>query len=159
MSRRTYEEYTRIWWVDTIAVKTAPTVAEIGAGVDVSPYVAKDGLKIGSTNNKVKNDDITTAFMGEIPGSYGNAVTLTCFRDDDDDLAWDTFKARNTEGFLVVRRMLLVTAAVAAAQKVEVYPGATGQPTINDSAENERVKFGVDIMVSAPPALEATVAA
>jgi hypothetical protein len=158
MTRRTHEEFTRIWWAASITSKTAPTVAELAAATDISAFVPKDGLKIGSTNNKVKNDDITTAFMSEIPGSYGNALTLTCFRDDTTDTAWTLFQTRNTVGFLIIRRMIAVTTAVAIGQKVEVYPGATGQPTLHDTAENERVKFGVDIMVSAPPALVATVA-
>lgn len=159
MARRTHEEYTRIWWVTTMADPAAPTVAELEAGVDISAYVPKDGLKVGATNAKVKNDDITTAFDGEIPGSYGNSVTLTSFRDDDDDLAWETFRVRNTYGFLVVRRMVPVAEAVAAGQEVEVYPAATGQPAMQDTAENERVKFGVELAVHAPPALAAQVAA
>jgi hypothetical protein len=158
MTRRTHEEYTRIWWLTSVASKTAPTVAEIAAGVDVSAFVPKDGLKVGSTNNKVKSDDITTAFMSEIPGSYGNALALTCFRDDTTDTAWATFQTRGTNGFLLVRRMIAVTTAVAIGQKVEVYPGATGQPVLDDTAENERVKFTVDLMVSSPPVLAATVA-
>src|SRR5919199_4369544 len=157
MTRRTHEEYTRIWWVTSISSKTAPTVAEIGAGTDISAFVPKDGLKVGSTNNKVRNDDITSAFNAEIPGSYANAVTLTCFRDDSADTAWTLFQTRNTTGFLVVRRMLSVATAVAAAQKVEVYPAATGQPTLHDTAENERVKFGVDMMITSTPVLAATV--
>lgn len=159
MTRRTHEEFTRIWWVTTIASQAAPTVAEIGAGTDVTPFVPKDGLKVGSTNNAVKNDDITSAFMPEIPGSYGNKVALTCFRDDSADAAWTLFKTRLTTGFLVVRRMLAVTSAVAASQKVEVYPAEIGQPLLADTAENERVKFTVDVFVTAAPTLAATVAA
>lgn len=158
MTRRTHEEFTRIWWVTTIASIAAPTVTEIGAGTDVTAFVPKDGLKVGSTNNAVKNDDITSAFMPEIPGSYGNKITLTCFRDDSSDGAWTLFKTRNTAGFLVVRRMLAVATAVAASQKVEVYPATNGQPILADTAENERVKFNVDIFVSATPSLAAVVA-
>lgn len=159
MARRTHEEFTRIWWAETIDDITAPTVAELTAAIDISAFVPKDGLKVGATNAKVKNDDITTAFTGEIPGSYGNSITLTSFRDDDEDTAWETFQERNTYGYLVVRRMVPVTVAVAAAQVVEVYPAATGQPTMHDTAENERVKFGVDLMVHEAPAMAATVAA
>jgi hypothetical protein len=158
MTRRTHEEYTRIWWVATIASKTAPTVAEITAGIDISPFVPKDGLKVGSTNNKVKSDDITTAFMSEIPGSYGNAVSLTCFRDDTTDTAWTAFQTRGSLGFLVVRRMIPYTTALAIGQKAEVYPGATGQPLLADTAENERMKFTVDVMISSTPVLSATIA-
>lgn len=159
MTRRTHEEFTRIWWVTSISSKTAPTVAEIGAGTDISAFVPKDGLKVGSTNNAVRNDDITSAFMPEIPGSYGNKLTLSCFRDDSGDTAWTLFQTRGTAGFLVVRRMLALATAVAAAQKVEVYPSAIGQPILADTAENERVKFDVDIFVTATPVLAAVVAA
>ena len=159
MARRTHEEYTRIWWAETIDDITAPTVAELTAATDISHYIPKDGLKVGATNNQVKNDDITSAFNGEIPGSYGNAVTLTSFRDDDADTSWDLFKDRNTYGFLVVRRLVPVTTAPLAGQAVEVYPAATGTPTMHDTAENERVKFGVDLMIHTPPALAGAVAA
>jgi hypothetical protein len=158
MPRRTYEEYTRVWWVPTVANMAAPTAAEIGAGTDISPYLPKDGLKVGSTNNRVRNDDITSAFNAEIPGSFGNAVNLTLFRDDDEDAAWALFQTRNVYGHLIVRRMVAVTAAVTAGQDVEVYPVATGQPVLHDTAENERVKFGVDLMVTGPPQLAAAVA-
>lgn len=159
MARRTHEEFTRIWWATTIDDVQAPTVAELTAAIDISAFVPKDGLKVGATNAKVKNDDITTAFNGEIPGGFGNSVTLTSFRDDTVDTAWETFQQRNTYGYLVVRRMIPVVDAVAAGQAVEVYPAATGQPTMHDTAENERVKFGVDLTVHAQPALAAEVAA
>jgi hypothetical protein len=158
MTRRTHEEFTRVWWVTTISSKTSPTVAEITAGVDLSPFTPKDGIKVGATNNAVKNDDITSAFMPEIPGSYGNKITLTCFRDDTADTAWTLLQTRNTAGFLVIRRMLAVTTAIIAAQKVEVYPAATGQPVVADTAENERVKFDVDLFVTSTPVMAATVA-
>lgn len=156
--RHTYEEYTRICWAPSVADIAAPTVAELTAGIDVTGFVGKDGLKMGATNNKVKNDDITTAFMAELPGSYGNSLSLKCFLDDADDDAWDTFGTRNTEGYLVIRRMIPYPTAFAAAQKVEVYHGATGQPVIGDSAENERVAFTVDLMISEPPQMSAVVA-
>lgn len=159
MPRRTHEENTLILWADDIADPAAPTVAELTAAEDISAFVPKDGLKVGSTNNRVKNDDITTAFNAEVPGSYGNAVTLTSFRDDTDDVAWNLFKTRGTYGYLIVRRMTAQTAALAAGQKLEVYPAVTGQPVLHDTAENERVKFGVDLMIHQPPALAALVAA
>lgn len=158
MTRRTHEEFTRTWWATSIASKTAPTVAELAAGTDISAFIPKDGLKVGSTNNAVRNDDITSAFMPEIPGSYGNKVTLTCFRDDASDTAWTLFLTRNTAGFIVVRRMLAVTTAAAIGQKVEVYPASTGQPVLADTAENERVKFDVELFVTGTPVLAATLA-
>lgn len=158
MTRRTHEEFTRVWWATSISSITAPTTAELAAGTDITAFIPKDGLKIGATNNAVKNDDITSAFMPEIPGSYGNKVTVTFFRDDSADTAWTLFKTRNTAGFVVIRRMLAVTTAAAAGQKVEVYPTTIGQPMIADTAENERTKFSVDFFVTSTPQLAATLA-
>ncbi len=158
MARRAHEEYIRIWWVTTISSKTAPTTTEINAGTDVTTFVPKDGLKIGGSNDKVKNDDISSSHKSEIPGAYGESIALTCFRDDAADSAWTLFKTRNTAGYLVVRRMVPFATAATAAQKVEVYPATTLQPVPMDTAENERQKFTVEFAVTAPPALDATVA-
>jgi hypothetical protein len=157
MATYTHDEYTRIWWCTSISSKTAPTVAEINAGVELTTYVAKDGLKVGASNNVVKNDNISTSFSGEIPGTYGNKLSLKCFRDNSADTAWTTLGTRNTAGFLVVRRGVAYTTAVATSQKVEVYPGRTQQPLIEDSAENTRVMVQFDIAVPDAPALTATV--
>lgn len=158
MARRTYEEYTRIWWATAIASKTAPTVAEIGAGTDISGFVPKDGLNPGMGNTKVKNDDITSAFSPEIPGSWSADLVLTLFRDDAADTAWTLFQTRNTAGFIIVRRMVLITTAVAIGQKVEVYPVTTMTPELQQTAENERQKFDLPLAVTSEPKLAATVA-
>lgn len=160
MARRTYEEYTRVWWAASggIASKTAPTAAEINAATDISGFVPKDGLKPGMSNSKVKNDDITSAFSPEIPGSWSADLVLTCFRDDVADTAWNLFQTRNTAGFIVIRRMILVTTAVAAGQKVEVYPVSTMMPELQQTAENERQKFDLPLAVTSEPKLSATVA-
>lgn len=158
MARRTHEEYTLIRWLTACASIAAPTVAEINAGFACDSFTPKDGLKVGTTNNKVKNDDITSAYMPEIPGSYGNDLKLTLFRDDVADTAWTTLGVRNVAGFVVIRRMILRSTAVAVGQKVEVYPATTLFPEIMDTAENERVKFTVGFAVTSVPNLLATVA-
>jgi hypothetical protein len=156
----THDENTRIWWADTVADIEAPTAAEITAATELTTTVSKDGLKIGSSNNIVKNDNISTSFSGEIPGTYGNKLSLKCFRGDStDDTAWDTLGVRNTHGFLIVRRAKPFTTAVVVADKVEVYPAITQQPVIEDSAENARVMVQYDLAVPEAPALNAAVAA
>lgn len=158
MTRRTHEEYTRVWFVTTISSIAAPTTAELAAGTDITAFIPKDGLKVGATNNAVKNDDITSAFMPEIPGSYGNKINCTFFRDDSADTAWNLLNTRNTSGYLVIRRMIATTTAATAGQKVETYPVSVGQPMPQDTAENERIKFAVDFFVTATPNLKGTLA-
>lgn len=158
MTKRAHEEYTRVWWVASIASIAAPTTAELAAGTDITAFTPKDGLKVGATNNAIKNDDLTSAFMPEIAGSYGNKINLTLFRDDSADTAWTLFKARKTAGNLVIRRLTPFTTAATAAQKVEVYPVQVGQPMPEDTSENERIKFSVEMFVTATPNLDATLA-
>ncbi len=158
MARRAHEEYIRVWWVTTISSKTAPTTTEINAGTDITSFIPKDGLKIGASNDKVKNDDISSSFKSEIPGAHGVSIAVTCLRDDSADTAWTLFKTRNTAGYLVVRRMVPFSTAITAAQKVEVYPATTLQPIVPDTAENERQKFTAELAVTAAPSLDSTVA-
>lgn len=159
MSTYTYDEYTSIWFVDDIASKAAPTVAEINAGENLTEFVTKDGLKVGTTNGEVANDNISTAYAGTRPGTYSNKLSLKIFRDNVADDAWDALSTRGVEGFVVVRRGVLFTDAVAAADVVEVYPVALGQPVIEDSAENTRVMATIECFVPDPPVLDAVVAA
>jgi hypothetical protein len=159
MSTYTFDEFTLILWVDDIASLTAPTVAELNAGVDLTEYVTKAGLKLGAENSTVPNDNISTSYKGERPGTYSNKASLEILRDNEDDVAWETLSARLTEGNLVVRRGVLYTTAVAASQVVEVYPAITQQPEIPDSAENTRVTANIPLAIPEEPELNAVVAA
>lgn len=157
MAAFAHDEHTRVWWVPTLGSVTAPLKTEIDAGVELTTYVSKDGVKVGSTNNVVKNDTIATAFAGELPGTFGNKVSVKCFRDAASDVPWNTLGTRGTQGNLVVRRGPLFTAVTAVGQKVEVYPVYTQQPIIEDTAENTRAMVQYDLAVWQTPALQATI--
>lgn len=158
MTRYVYEKYTRVWWVTTIAVQAAPTVAEIGAGTDLSSFIAKDGLKLPVDQNMVDNAAIDTAFDAQLVGSWGGGgLELEMFKDTT-DTAW-TLCVYGTVGFLVVRLGLLVTTAVAAAQKVQVWPAQMHQPVVKPSAANQQVRFTEKLAVTLEPSLNGTVAA
>jgi hypothetical protein len=158
MANMIHEGNTTIWWVTSIASVAAPTVAEINAGVDLTPFVTKDGLKIGSKSDRAKNDDISSPHQSELPGGYGEAPSLTCKRDSSSDTAWNTLSTRGTAGYLVVRRLVAYGTAVAAGQKVEVYPSSTLEVEVPDTAENERVKFTTPLVVTSAPNKKSTVA-
>lgn len=158
MARYVYEKYTRVWWVTTIAAIAAPTAAEINAGTDLSGFIAKDGLKLPVNQNMVNNAAIDTAFDAELVGSWGGGgLELEMFRDIAADTAWNLF-VYGTNGFLVVRLGILVTTAVAAAQKVQVWPAQMHQPVVKPSAANQQVRFTDKLAVTAEPSLNATVA-
>lgn len=157
MSRYTYDGNTSFWWLTAVDDVEAITVDEIEAGVDISSAIPKDGFKPGTSNTRVKNDDITTAFDAELPGTWSAPVELTIIRDDETDDAYDELKIRGTEGFLVVRDAVAYSTAIAAAQVVDVYPATTMTPRRMDTAGNERVKVVIDLAITAEPGFDVAV--
>lgn len=157
MARYVYEGKTDVWWVTTIASKTAPTVAEINAGVNLTNFVAKDGVSTNFNKNNVDSATIAETFNSQIPGSYGSDLELVMFRDDTADTAWNLC-VYGTNGYVVLRRGVATGAAVAAAQKVEVFPASMHEPTVENAAQDTQVRFVETFAVTSAPAQKATVA-
>lgn len=160
MARYVFEGYTRVWWVTTISDIAAPTVAEIAAGTELSAFIAKDGVKPGTQQNMVDNATINETFDSQLVGSWGGEFELTMFRDSvaADDDAW-TLCVHGTNGFIVVRYGIAAATAVAAAQKVQVWPAQMHQPVVQASASNEQVRFVEKFGITSAPNLNAAVAA
>lgn len=158
-----YDGMTRVWWLDADpAAPNAPTVAEIGAGADVTEYLAIDGLAFNMGNSRVSGADLLTAFDNESMGRYQAAPSLTFKRKlrDGGEVAWTDLGDRGVVGCLVVRLGIAHATAVAAAQKVMVFPGCeTGIPNVQNTAANTEIRFVVDLAVGEEPKLKATVAA
>lgn len=157
MPRYAHDGKTLVYWVTTIANKAAPTVAELNAGTRLSGFIAKDGLDIPFAQNTVDNADLEDTFDAKGVGTFGADITLTCFRDDTTDTAWNLF-VYGTNGFLVVRRALAVATAWAAAQKVEVYPSQMHEPVPVPTTSNAQNMFKVALPTTDQPNLKATVA-
>ena len=149
--------FTLVYWTGSIASKAAPTAAEITAGTRISPFLTKDGLDIPLQQNTVDNADIEDTFDTKAVGTFGGDITLTCKRNNTADTAWNLF-VYGTTGFLVVRRGIAVATAIAAAQKVEVYPAQMHEPVPVPTATNELAKFKVMLAITDQPSLKATVA-
>lgn len=158
MARYVFEAYTRVVWATTVAVPASPTVAEIGAGVELSFFIAKDGLKPALTQNMVDNATIAETFDSQLVGSYSADFELTMFRDSvsADDDAW-TACIYGTNGFLIIRYGIAVATAFAAAQRIQVWPAQMHQPVVNDSAANEQVRFTEKFAITSAPFLNATI--
>lgn len=156
-----YEGVFRIFWVPSgggIANASAPTVAEITAGTEVTDYVPKDGWRPNVRNNRVDNTSLSTTFDAEQMGSHGAQLSVTFKRDFPDEAAWDLFKTRGASGHLVALP-LKGSGAVAAADAAEVWPVEAGAPVPQNTAANQQQRFSVDFAVTAEPTLTAVVAA
>lgn len=162
MSRLVYEGRTKVYWLSTApADPTAPTVTEITAGVDVTPFVAKDGVAVNITDNKVDSATIEETWDAQVMGSEGADVTLTCFRDDDDETDGYELFVHGTVGALVLCRFNPDPETdPAEGDKVEVWTEMMmGNPRMMNSATNEVQKFEASFAVGRRPNLHAVVAA
>lgn len=157
--------------VPTIAALAAPTVAEITAGVNVTPWMLRDGLKTPATGNTIDAADAASRFNSSAPGTYGgDAGSYMGHRDSKSttDTAWTTF-APDTSAFLVVARMGFhqdsgtglgtPTGTATTADRCEVYPFTVISRAEEDIAENQTDRFTASLAFTAPPVQDAVVAA
>lgn len=143
-----------------IADITAPTVAELDAGISFADHLTPDGLNINVTED---NKDVTTLaskFNAQEPGRAGGDAALTYFRDDvtGSDLAYATLKSK-TRGFLVVRIGPDESVAWTAADKVRVYPVQCGLQKDVPAAKNTDWQISQQLYISDDWEIDAVVAA
>lgn len=151
MQRYPFEEYTKAIWValaDNIANTSAPTVAELTAGTDITCFLTKDGLRLGVSTNAVDGGGLCNRADIQSAGSVGFSPMLKGYRDNEagGDTLWNLAEWSDA-GFLVIRRGVLYATAIAATQVVEVYPMQFGQKSPGDSASNTNQFFEVPLFL------------
>lgn len=155
----------KVWFLATPpANKAAPTAAEVTAGVDLTPFLQRDGLKTPKKGNTVDIADISDPYNSTAPGTYGgDPITLGLFRDDTTDTAWTTLlpvsasTPLGTSGAFVIRRFGGSSTAIATSQKVEVWPVSVISAEVDDTGE-KATAFTVTCAVTSPPNDRAVVA-
>lgn len=163
MQRYPFEEYTMALWValaDGIVDIAAPTTTELAAGEDITCFLTKDGLRLGASTNGVDGGGLCNRDDLQSAGSVGWSPMLKGYRDAEDggDTFWNLAEW-GANGFLVIRRGILYETAIAADQKVEVYPMQGGQKSPGDSAGNTNQFFEWPLFLRAKTNLDAEVAA
>lgn len=156
MAEYTFEHFTKVSWVPTIASIAAPTAAEVTAGTDISNLLTKDGLQTPSSQNMVDNGTLADRFDAQSVGTYGGNITLKARRETVTDAAWNLF-SWGEEGYLVVRRGVDHSTAFTVADEVEVYPAQSHEPVMDNSAPNANQTFTVALAVTSEPELRAVV--
>lgn len=143
----TFERFTRVVLAPSVASLAAPTVAEITAGVDLTPHMPKSGLAITRSTGTVERTPWTGSLAVEAPARYGVAVELTGYRDAD--TFWDAVATFRQQRFLIVRRELAYDTAFTAGQVVEALEVRVGKRNTAASAANTRPTFTVPLFVLA----------
>jgi hypothetical protein len=163
MARYTPDLMERWVFVPTIAAQAAPTVAEIGAGTEITGVLtAVTGFSY--TGTKVETPDLGTRFNTSVAGRFtAEDSTIEFYKGDDaDDVERDVedLLPDGTAGYIV--RFPPVEGAkpaVAAALKCAVWPVTVMANSENAPAPAEPAKFTVSFSIPRAPTKVATVAA
>lgn len=156
MPRLASEGNVKVYWLTTVASMAAPTVANIAAGTNITPFLPTAGVGVDWTQNNASIAMLDESFTAEAVGTEGATIELTFIRDDvdADDDAWNLF-TRGANGYLLISRF----GTPAAADRVEVYPVQSHRPVPLPPAENEFQQAKVMLAVTDTPELDAVVAA
>lgn len=157
MARIIPNEQTYLGFLPTVASLAAPTAAEITAGVDLTKYLIS--LNAASQGNTVPTPDLSTLFETSIPGTVQASFSADFYRDDDDDLAWETLPRRTSGVFIVQRFGATPGVAPVAAAPVECWPVVIVSRTASNVSSNTAQTFTVTCSVPEEPVEDAVVAA
>lgn len=148
----------KVSFLTSVATLSAPTVAELNAGVSLEDYITPTGLQIKPTTASVDTSSLASTFTTQGAGRRSFAITVEMKRKEaPNDAAYDALPYR-TAGYLAVRRTLPSGTAWASGQPVEMYPVIVGEPETAPPAINEVQKFTSTMMVSDDPETRAVIA-
>lgn len=150
---------TRVAWVSSVANINAPTTTELNGGLDLTPRLTVDGLKVDPTTDDVDTSSLASTFSTMEAGRIKYAAELTIKRGTTtpEDQPYTTL-TYGVHGYLVVRRGVTYATAWTSGQQVEVYPVACGERANVAPAANEVMKFTAPLKVTSAPATAALVA-
>ena len=149
----------KVAWVPTITNKAAPTVAELGAGVDLECRLTPTGLTREASTERKDTSKLCSTFSTQSSGRRSFNLQVVAVREEDDTTGVEAALVYKANGYLVIRDNLAATTDWAAAQEVEVYPVQVDQPTKSAPAANEDQTITVGFALTGDPALSAVVAA
>lgn len=158
MARYTIEGFSLLYHVPTISNTASPTTAELNAGTNLTSFTPRDGFAPNMTQNFIDISSLADSFDLTQIGSEGGNFTLTFYRDNGTDTAWNLYVAGGVSGYIAFREGVATTTAWTAAQKVQIWPYSAHKPLPVATAANEARKFTVGIGITNVPNRSATVA-
>lgn len=145
---------TKIYFASTITNISAPTLAEVTGGTDLSPHIsAVEGF--GWTNQPIETPDLGSTFVSKIAGPDQADDSSLEFYELREGSTEFTLLAKGTTGFLVFASAggTGPGGQVAVGDKVDVFPfEVAGTPSKLITVDNEAAKFRVGVSLTAEPA-------
>ena len=156
MARIQFTGTGKLYFVTTIAAPAAPTVAEITAGTELTPFLRQDGLNRSQDSGLVDTATAASLFETTDIGTRSAKLELTLYRDSvaADDDAWAALPI-GTRGYLVV----LPFGGPLAADRCEVWKIAVANRSMSAIAKDAAQVFTCSCAVVAQPVDDALVAA
>jgi len=154
VARITPDGYTKIHFVGTIAAPAAPTLVEIAAGDELTPFLTPAGLDTPEDGTDADSSSIASPRDFSVPATIGGDITGEFYRDDGTgsttDAAWDAL-ARLTQGFLVIARFggTDTDNAIKVADEVEVWEVRVSQRSNSRITRGEVLRFTSTFAVAA----------
>jgi hypothetical protein len=146
---------TKVLFVPAIANTSAPTVAELTAAgvVDVSCYLTSDGWTPSLSEQVVSDERLCSTQIFEQPGRKTDSLDVVYIDNTNSANAATFNKAADTlsegaAGYMVVRRGIPYATAIAAGQKVTVYPVAAMTQNELPAEANSVSKIGQKLAVT-----------
>lgn len=160
MARLASEGNVKLYKVPTVAIPAAPTMAEIEAGINLTPHVPTSGVDITWTQNNASLAMLDKSFVAEVVGTEGATITLNGVRNDETDTFFDAFD-RGENFYLIVSRfgdpVGPIAEPAAPGSPLEVYPCQSHRPVPLTPAENEFQQAMCTLAVTDTPMLDAVV--
>ena len=152
MARQTPDGNLKAHIVDSIASLSAPTVAELGVGTEVTPFITPAGIDTPEEGTDADISNLASARDQSIPATVGGELTSEFYRDDAADDAWDAVP-RLTITNLVVSRFggSGTDNAIIATDAVEVYPVRVSQRSPSRAVRGEAQRFVSTFALSGDP--------
>ena len=158
---------TVIWWVATIADRTAVKAAtELGAATssDVTYSFTTDGWPLDSTQEKTPDERLTLVdvleSLGKVQTNFGDGIQYvdSAAVSSAAVVLKPVAPATSKSGFFVVRTGVDYNVLAAAGQKGTVYPVTLGQQRRGPIDGNGKFRWKQQVVLTAPP-VETTFAA
>ncbi|GAA2183378.1 hypothetical protein GCM10009785_26710 [Brooklawnia cerclae] len=154
-----------VLFVPSIANLSAPTVAEISAGLNLSCAIY--AFNVTPTQNAVSKAKYCYATEVQRAGTPSYAIDAIVYDYDPQNLDAGDYGyyaelAPGTNGYLIDRRGLTRDVAAAAGQNVDIYPvelGIQGRVAIDPTADGETLRVTQGVFVIGDPAIDTVIAA
>lgn len=157
MARYFARGLSKVYWVTTISSLSAPTVAEITAGVNLTPGTEESIAEITGFDfqqNPIGVPDFSGTFDAQIGGPDTTGNSSLTFYDTTTTRTVRTALAKGTSGFLVFMDL-----GFTATKKAEVWPAQSLGTNQMRTLGAEAAKFQVPFAITATPTQSATITA